>query len=157
MNITRTLYVLVSSLIYSLTANAANPATVISMETNGASTFYVHGEILGMGPVKMMVDTGSGYSTINEVTLHALMQHGNAEYVKDLVGILANGDRMIVKVYTISALNIGSNCWLEDIEVAVFPGKTRQILGLSALKKTSPFTFSVDPPELALSNCVASL
>jgi len=157
MNFTRTLYALVITLIYSHTAVAASPATVISMETTGASTFYVKGEILGMGPVKMMVDTGSGYSTINEETLDVLKQQGKAEYVKELTGILANGEKMVVKVYSISAINIGNNCWLKNIEVAVFPGKTRQILGLSALKKTAPFTFSVDPPELALSNCVASL
>jgi len=158
MNFTRTLYALVVTLIYSHSAIAVHPgATVINMETNGASTFYVHGEILGMGPVKMMVDTGSGYSTINEETLAVLKHHGHAEYVKELTGILANGDRMVVEVYSISALSIGNNCWLENIEVAVFPGKTRQILGLSALKKTAPFTFSVDPPELSLSNCAASL
>ncbi|HED16969.1 MAG TPA: hypothetical protein ENI64_09195 [Gammaproteobacteria bacterium] len=157
MTFSRTLLVLVTSLIYSHAAVAVDPSTVISMETTGTSTFYVKGEILGMGPVKMMVDTGSGYSTINEETLDILKQQGKADYVKDLTGILANGDRMVVKVYSISAMNIGNNCWLKDIEVAVFPGKTRQILGLSALKKTSPFTFSVDPPELALSNCVASL
>jgi hypothetical protein len=35
----------------------------------------------------------------------------------------------------------------------VFPARTRQILGLSALNKAAPFTFSVDPPSLVLSNC----
>lgn len=157
MKLTRTLYALIITLTFSHPAIAVNPSTVISMETNGASTFYVKGEILGLGPVKMMVDTGSGYSTINEITLDVLKEQGKAAYVKDLVGILANGEKMVVQVYSISAMNIGNNCWLENIEVAVFPGKTRQILGLSALKKTSPFTFSVDPPELGLSNCVASL
>jgi hypothetical protein len=39
------------------------------------------------------------------------------------------------------------------VEAAVFPGKTRQILGLSALKKAAPFIFSMDPPNLVLSNC----
>ncbi len=152
-----TTLIAVFTVFFSQTITASNPLTIISMETTGASTYYVQGEIQGLGEVRMMVDTGSGYSTINEETLSVLKGQGKAEYVKDLVGILANGDKMVVKVYKISALNIGSNCWLENIEVAVFPGKTRQILGLSALKKTSPFTFSVDPPELTLSNCVASL
>lgn len=125
------------------------------MQSRGAATYYVPGEILGVGPVDLMVDTGSGYTTINEETLAALKQDGRAKYVKDLVGILANGSRMVVKVYKISALNIGGECWLKDVEAAVFPGRTRHILGLSALTKASPFIFSVNPPKLVLSNCVA--
>ena len=33
----------------------------------------------------------------------------------------------------------------------MFPGKTRQILGLSALRQAAPFIFSLNPPELVLS------
>jgi predicted aspartyl protease len=105
----------------------------------------------------MMVDTGSGYSTINEQTLSVLKQNGTARYIKDLVGVLANGEKMRVQVYRLSAINIGGQCWLHDVDAAVFPGKTRQILGLSALRKTSPFMFSMEPPELRLSNCKANL
>jgi len=58
-----------------------------------------------------------------------------------------------VPVYVIRSLTIGENCRLRNVEAAVFPGATRQILGLSALKKAAPFTFSFDPPHLTLSNC----
>lgn len=138
-------------------ASIHKPTTSVQMKTHGASTYYVKGEILGLGSVDMMVDTGSGYSTINEQTLSVLKEKGTAQYVKDLVGILANGEKMRVKVYRLSAINIGDQCWLHDVEAAVFPGKTRQILGLSALRKTSPFMFSMEPPELRLSNCKAQL
>jgi len=134
-------------------ASVSKSTTSVSMKSHGAATFYVQGEILGAGIVDMMVDTGSGYSTINEHTLDILKKNGKARYKKDLVGILANGKKMRVAVYTLSAINIGKNCWLHNVDAAVFPGKTRQILGLSALSKTSPFTFSMDPPELQLSNC----
>lgn len=135
---------------------AADFDTSIVMQSRGAATYYVPGEILGVGPVDLMVDTGSGYTTINEETLALLERDGQAKYVKDLVGILANGSRMVVKVYRISAMNIGGECWLKDVEAAVFPGKTRHILGLSALTKASPFIFSVNPPKLVLSNCVGT-
>ena len=135
---------------------AADFDTSIVMQSRGAATYYVPGEIMGVGPVDLMVDTGSGYTTINEETLAVLEQDGRAKYVKDLVGILANGSRMVVKVYKISAINIGGECWLNDVEAAVFPGRTRLILGLSALTKASPFIFSVNPPKLVLSNCVGS-
>lgn len=135
---------------------AAEFDTSIAMQSRGAATFYVPGEIQGVGPVDLMVDTGSGYTTINEETLAMLKNDGRAQYVKDLVGILANGSRMVVKVYRISAMNIGGECWLKDVEAAVFPGRTRHILGLSALTKASPFIFSTNPPKLVLSNCVAA-
>ena len=45
------------------------------------------------------------------------------------------------------------NAALDEVEAAVFAGTTRQILGLSGLRKVAPFVVSVDPPSLVLSNC----
>ena len=131
--------------------------TSIPMHEKGAATYYVKTEIDGMDTVDFMVDTGSGYTTINEQTLAALMQQQSADYVKDLEGVLADGSRLVVPVYSIQGINIGGQCALQNIEVAVFPGKTRQILGLSALRQASPFIFSINPPQLVLSNCISSI
>lgn len=125
----------------------------IPMRDKGAATYYVDGDIHGVGPVDLMVDTGSGYMTINEVTLGMLQLSGDATYVKDLSGVLADGSTMTVPVYRITQLRIGASCTLRDVEAAVFPGKTRQILGMSALRHAAPFIFSMDPPKLVLSNC----
>lgn len=131
--------------------------TSIPMHEKGATTYYVKTEIDGMAAVDFMVDTGSGYTTINEQTLAVLIQQQNADYVKDLEGVLADGSRLVVPVYTIEGMNIGGQCALQNIEVAVFPGKTRQILGLSALRQAAPFIFSMNPPQLVLSNCMSSI
>ncbi len=125
----------------------------VAMQEKSAATFYVPGEISGFGPVNLMVDTGSGYMTINEETLAVLMQRRAARYVKQLQGILADGSEIEVPVYSIGRMRIGGDCWLTDVEAAVFPGNARQILGLSALRKVAPFVFSVDPPGLSLSRC----
>ena len=127
--------------------------TQVSMHEKSAATFYVPGEIAGYGRVELMVDTGSGYMTINEQTLDVLKREGGVHYVKQLRGILADGSDIMVPVYKIIRMSIGDNCWLRDVEAAVFPGNSRQILGLSALRKAAPFIFSVDPPTLALSQC----
>lgn len=137
-------------------ANAAETAefnTTVPMQDKGAATFYVPGQIAGVGDVELMVDTGSGYMTINEVALEKLKAANKARYVKELRGILANGKEMVVPVYALDSVNIGGNCWLQNVEAAVFPGKTRFILGLSALQKASPFIFSMNPANLVLSNC----
>jgi predicted aspartyl protease len=129
--------------------------TSVPMRDKGASTYYVNGQLEGVGQVEFMVDTGSGYLTINEETLEVLKRENRARYVKELRGVLANGSKMIVPVYSVSGINIGGGCWLRNVEAAVFPGRTRMILGLSALTKAAPFIFSVNPPQLKLSNCSA--
>jgi predicted aspartyl protease len=132
---------------------AAELDTRVPMRHGSAATFYVAGHLGGVGETEFMVDTGSGYVTINEVTLEALKSSDRASYSRDLRGILADGRELIVPVYVIRSLTIGESCRLRNVEAAVFPGATRQILGLSALKKAAPFTFSIDPPHLTLSNC----
>jgi len=127
--------------------------TRVVMKERSAATFYVPGAIPGYGALELMVDTGSGYMTINQRTLDVLQGAGTVRYVKQLQGILADGSEMVVPVYAIARVRIGHGCWIEDVEAAVFPGNARQILGLSALRKTAPFVFSVNPPELLLSRC----
>lgn len=127
--------------------------TAVPMRSGGAATFYVDGHLSGAGDTEFMVDTGSGFVTINEVTLASLKRNQRARYSRDLRGVLADGRELIVPVYIIHSLTIGKSCRLQNVEAAVFPGSTRQILGLSALKKASPFIFSFDPPNLQLSNC----
>ena len=130
--------------------------TEVDMRANSATTFYVQGQIAGLGEVELMVDTGSGYMTINEEMLVELQNAGRARYVKQLRGRLANGNEMNVPVYAIEALSIGNGCWLNNVEAAVFPGKTRAILGLNALQRAAPFIFSFEPPRLVLSNCTTT-
>ncbi len=66
---------------------------------------------------------------------------------------MADGSKSIIPLYKISGIQLDGKCTLNDIEVAVFPTGAKEILGLNALKKLSPFIFSMDPPSLTLSNC----
>lgn len=142
-------------LVASGSAIAADFDSHVPMRDKGAATYYVDGEIQGAGKVDLMVDTGSGYTVINEETLALLKALDEAVYVKELSGVLADGSTMTVPVYRIAQMRIGEACTLLGVEVAVFPGKTRQILGLSALRHAAPFIFSMNPPQLVLSNCTA--
>lgn len=137
-------------------ASAGQFDTTVGMRATSSTTFYVEGRIAGLGTVDLMVDTGSGYTTINEEMLAQLQSVGSVRYVKELRGRLANGSEIEVPVYAIEALSVGGGCWLRDVEAAVFPGSTRAILGLNVLQRTAPFIFSFEPPQLVLSNCVAS-
>lgn len=125
----------------------------VPMQLKNAHTYYISGQIGKISPSEFMVDTGSSYMMINEITLAQLEESGEAQYLRQLTGILANGDEIQVPIYTLSTVRIGDNCVLENVEAAVFPGDTRQILGLSALLKAAPFIFSTEPPKLQLSHC----
>lgn len=146
--------ILATLLALTSTATLAAPFNQeIPMRLTSASTFYVDGYLTGYGSIDLMVDTGSSYTTINEETLAVLQENGEASYVKQLTGIMADGSTKTVPVYRIAGLSIGEDCHLENVEAAVFPGSTRYILGISALRKAAPFVFSMDPPALKLSNC----
>lgn len=134
-------------------AQASEKRNLVQMTDQGTSTFYVDVFLNGVGLTEFLVDTGSSYMTINEETLAALKQEDQATYVKELKGVLADGSEQVVPVYQIKAMSIGKSCALTDVHAAVFPGKTRNILGLSALRAAAPFVFSVEPPTLELSNC----
>lgn len=125
----------------------------IPMRDKGSVSFYVPGQIDGLGAVDFMVDTGSSYVTLNEETLAVLKKQKKVRYVRDLRGRLANGSEMVVPIYSISTVQIGDHCRFENVEAAVFPGRTRHLLGLSALSKAAPFVFSMNPPSLILSHC----
>lgn len=127
--------------------------TTVPMTGKGLATYYVSAEVAELAATDFLVDTGSGYLTLNEQTLALLLETGGARYLRDLTGILADGNRLVVPVYSVRELRIGGRCTLRDVEAAVFPGRTRQILGLSALNRAAPFIFSVEPPQLVLSHC----
>lgn len=125
----------------------------IPMQAGNAHTFYIDGKMGDSIEARFMVDTGSGFTIINQRTLEQLQSKRQAVYVKDLMGILADGSERRVPVYRISSLTLGGACELKNIEAAVFPGTTRQILGLSTLRRTGKFTFSFEPASLLLSHC----
>ena len=137
------------------TANlvVADAYRTIPMNQKRLATYYVEANMHGSGDVEFMVDTGAGYTTINEFTLERLVQANNAEYVGELTGVLADGTQHRLPVYLIKRLVLGKDCVLDNVEAAVFPQDTRMLLGLTALEKAAPFVFSTNPPSLSLSNC----
>lgn len=116
-------------------------------------TYYVSIGVAGTQPEDYLVDTGAGYMTITSETLERLQQNGGAVWVGQLDGRMADGTTLRVPVYRLSHITIGHSCRIRDVDAAVLPGAKRGLFGLSALRKASPFQFSIDPPTLTLSNC----
>jgi len=146
-------FIISLSLVLSSPIHAEESSKSVPLRDKGAATYYIDGYISGYGNTEFMVDTGSGYTTINENTLKILSANGNATYLKELKGILADGTEKVVPVYRLSTLKLGTTCEIHNVEAAIFPGNTRHILGLNTLKKTGSFTFSFKPPTLTLNTC----
>jgi len=127
----------------------------IPMHTRGTVTYYVSGLINDAVTSDFLVDTGSGYVAINTKTLNKLNHDGSAEFVKKISAVMADGSETVVPVYRLATLKLGNNCVIQNVEAAVMPGATPNILGLNALKKAAPFSMSMSPPTLTLAGCVA--
>lgn len=134
-------------------AAAAGSFTDIPMNQKQLATYYIDAHVQGAGAAEFMVDTGAGYTTINEATLRELIASDNAVYVGELTGVMADGSQHQLPIYRIKRLVLGGGCVIDNVEAAVFPRNTRMLLGLTALEKAAPFMFSTNPPRLSLSNC----
>ncbi len=132
---------------------AQEPIKEILMHSHGSQTYYIDTDIASIGHFSMLVDTGSGYSVINEGTLQRLIAVGQASYISKLRGIMADGSERIVPLYKIASISLGKNCVINNIEVAVLPNNSRQIIGISTLMQAAPFSMSFNPPTLILSHC----
>jgi len=136
-------------------SHASETGIQIPMHTKGTVTYYVSGFINDAITSDFLVDTGSGYVTINNKTLEELNRNGGTKFVKKISAVMANGSETVVPVYRLASLRLSKNCVIHNIEAAVMPGATPNILGLSALKKAAPFSMSMQPPTLTLSSCAA--
>lgn len=125
----------------------------VALQKHDAGTFYMDGALQGYGDLRMLLDTGSSYLVIPERILAELKSRGDAEFSRDLRGTMADGSVRIIPVYRLAGLRIGEDCWVHDIEAAVFPGDTRPILGMNILARLAPFTMSTEPPALAVQQC----
>lgn len=148
-----TLLFLLSLLPFAAQAAAPLPMLAVALEKKPAGTFYVDGAIEGYGALELLVDTGSSLVVINEDILARLKAAGAIDYSHDLDGNMADGSKRNVQVYRISALRIGKDCWIRDVEAAVIQNNVRPILGMNVLSRLSPFTFSAEPPQLMLNQC----
>lgn len=125
----------------------------IPVHEKSGATLYVAGTIEGYGATEFLIDTGASHVAISEELLEILQREGHVRFLRRLTGTMADGRRRAIPIYSIRSIVIGDDCVLSDVEAAVLPGNTRNILGLSALRRAAPFTLSMDPPAISLGGC----
>lgn len=132
---------------------AVAPATEIQLVEKDTDVFYLQAKLGDNAASEFLFDTGSGYLAINEEVLGRLKSGGQAEYLRSIRARLASGAVSSVAVYSIASLDLGSGCVLRDVEAAILPGSTRNILGMNVLKMVDSFSVSFEPAKLVLSGC----
>lgn len=134
-------------------AIAADFGYAVPMADSNRQTYYVDVGVGDLPPSRFLVDTGSSHMAIDSASLRRLQKRGEARYVGNLVGTMADGSKRRVPLYRIDRLVIGGRCALHDVNAAVIPGADRNILGLSVLRRLAPFAVATDPPTLRFSHC----
>jgi len=129
----------------SMGAGAEEPFMTVPLHAKPTGTYYLEVSFNGAVHNDLMLDTGSEFLVINETTLRSLHHDRRVTYRHDISGVLADGSTVKVPVYHLSSLKIGCCCVVRDMDAAVFPGNTREILGLTVLRKVAPFSVSLDP------------
>ena len=166
-NRTRTALLLLSALFFSANTHSEEAsfamvspstasATEIQLVEKDTDVFYLQAKLGSNATSEFLFDTGSGYLAINEKVLDRLKSEGDAQYRRSIRARLASGAINSVAVYSIASLDLGGGCVLHDVEAAILPGSTRNILGMNVLKMVDSFSVSFEPAKLVLSGCSQS-
>ncbi|MFK7863853.1 MAG: retroviral-like aspartic protease family protein [Pseudohongiellaceae bacterium] len=132
---------------------AAEFDSKIAMSQAASGNFYVKGRFGEEDSASFLVDTGSGLVVLSEKTFNSLAIMDAKKPISRKAARLADGRTKAINIYSVEQLVLGDNCSLGPLEVAVIPGGTRNILGLSALNQAAPFAIYTSPPTLALTGC----
>lgn len=150
-NATIILLVLLSA---SAALQAADFDFKIAMSQANSGNFYVKGRLGNEQSIDFLVDTGSGLVVLSERVFKSMAVMAGSKPVSRKAARMADGRTKAINVYSVDQLVLGENCRIGPLEVAVIPGATRNILGLSALNKAAPFAIYTTPPALVLSGCL---
>lgn len=121
---------------------------VIPLDPVASGTFYLKALLDQAVEADMLLDTGSGYVSLSPATFARIKDDPGTVFLRHIEGVMADGKRQRVPVYRIAELQLGEACVLHEVEVAVLRGASRDILGLSALRRLQPLTLQLDPPVL---------
>lgn len=127
---------------------------IIKMQRKSSGGLYVeasHGKVNG----QYLLDTGATLTTLR-LDHFNLIQRESPEDIRTLHRVMARtADNRLqpMQVYEIAHFVLAENCDIGPIQIAVSPNAGRNLLGLSALERSAPFTIDLSSLELRLSKC----
>ena len=125
----------------------------VPMTVHASGNVYVTARFESGPSTELLVDTGSGFVALSKDTFAPLKALDSTVFVRRMHATMAGGRTTTLPVYRIASLTLGADCVVRDVEVAVLPGRSANILGLSALRQVQPFAVDLDAPTLFPSHC----
>ena len=126
----------------------------IPLTETSAGSFSVVATLGGVES-EFLLDTGASLVTVNaDVFKQIRKNNGNVKKVRQVGARLASGKVQIMDIYRVESFDLGYNCDLGPIEIAVHGRGGRNLLGMNALDRVSTFAVTAAPPSLALTNCL---
>lgn len=125
----------------------------VPMTVHASGNVYVTARFESGPATELLVDTGSGFVALSKQTFAPLKALDSTLFVRRMHATMAGGRTTTLPVYRIASLTLGADCVVRDVEVAVLPGRSANILGLSALRQVQPFAVDLDSPTLFLTHC----
>ena len=132
---------------------AALADTEVPLAQSGNGAYSVRVLLGDTATAELLVDTGSSYVVLTPATFRALRRMADPTAVRVIRGATASGEIVRTTVYRLPSLTIGAACRLDDVEIVVLPGASRNILGLSALTRLGQFSMRFEPPALTFAHC----
>ncbi|MEE4192569.1 MAG: retropepsin-like aspartic protease [Halieaceae bacterium] len=128
----------------------------VPLQPTSAGSFTLIGT-LGGATGEFLLDTGASMITVSREFFESMPAQVGLKPSRRVAARLASGRTQTVEVYEFSTLQLGQECVVGPVEVAVMPRGGRNLLGMSVLMNAAPFAVSASPPALALSRCGQAL
>ena len=136
------------------TIAVADEVEIIMTEASSGG-LYIHTELGAAIETDMLLDTGSSYTTLSQLTFDKVNEQSKLSFSRNIYGAMADGRVNQVPLYILDELVLADNCILKNIEVAVLQYGDIDILGLKALKLLQPFSIQLMPAKLSINNCAS--
>ncbi|MEE4204478.1 MAG: retropepsin-like aspartic protease [Halieaceae bacterium] len=129
----------------------AQDGGLVPMTDTGLGTLELTVSVDGVAG-QFLLDTGAGMLMISKELFTATGGEQAHEHVRQIALRLANNRIEVTDVYRIDSLRVGG-CELGPLEAAIGKAKSRNLLGLGALRGAAPLFIEMVPPSIQLHGC----
>lgn len=130
---------------------SAQDGGLVPLTDTGRGTLELTVSVDGVAG-QFLLDTGAGMLMISKELFSAVGGERAHEHVRQIALRLANNRIEVTDVYRIDSLRVG-DCELGPLEAAIGKAKSRNLLGLEALRGAAPLSIEMAPPSIQLHGC----
>lgn len=124
----------------------------VPLTKTAGQTFSMPVSFDGVEEVRMVLDSGAAFTTLEVHIVESLVHQGRAVLIGKKRARLANGEICPLHMYEVDEMWVG-DCLLKNVIVATTDNESRNLFGLSSLEATGPITIQFSDPHIQFSQC----